>query len=137
MEDDDFNLPDTAAIDIEAPANLIDISSVIGQIGQAQTGLVTFDPNNDQFIEGFVISSDEAGNYFEELIIQDAIENPTAGIKILIDNSPLFTTYAIGQRVYIKLDGLTAGLSNGVPVLGINGNGTIEKLLLLYRDPLY
>jgi hypothetical protein len=128
VEDDDFNLPDTAAIDIEAPANLIDISSVIGQIGQAQTGLVTFDPNNDQFIEGFVISSDEAGNYFEELIIQDAIENPTAGIKILIDNSPLFTTYAIGQRVYIKLDGLTAGLSNGVPVLGINGNGTIEKI---------
>lgn len=133
VEDDDFNIPDTAAVDIEAPANLIDMSAVIGQIGQSQTGLVTFE-NNEQFIEGYVISSDEAGNYFEELIIQDAIENPTAGLKVLIDNSPLFTTYAPGQRIYVKLDGLTAGISNGVPVLGINGNGTIEKIAPSQQD---
>jgi hypothetical protein len=127
VEDDDFNLPDTAAIDIEAPANLIDMSSVIGQIGQSQTGTVTFD-NNEQFIEGYVISSDEAGNFFEELIIQDAIENPTAGIKVLIDNSPLFTTYTSGQRIYVRLGGLSASIANGVPVLGINGSGFIEKI---------
>ncbi|WP_304017177.1 DUF5689 domain-containing protein, partial [Nonlabens dokdonensis] len=95
VEDDDFSIPDTAAVDIEAPANLIDMSAVIDQIGQSQTGLVTFE-NNEQFFEGFVISSDEAGNFFEELIIQDAIENPTSGIKVLIDNSPLFTVYAPG-----------------------------------------
>lgn len=127
VEDDDFSIPDTAAVDIEAPANLIDMSAVIGLIGQSQTGTVTFE-NNEQFIEGYVISSDEAGNFFEELIIQDAIQNPTAGIKVLIDNSPLFTTYAPGQRIYVKLDGLTAGLSNGVPVLGLNGSGVIEKI---------
>ncbi|QJP34084.1 hypothetical protein F0365_06525 [Nonlabens sp. Ci31] len=134
VEDDDFSIPDTATVAIEPPANLIDMSSVIGQIGQSPTGIVTFE-NNEQFIEGYVISSDEAGNYFEELIIQDAIENPTAGIKVLIDNSPLFTTYAIGQRVYVKLDGLSAGKANGVPVIGLNGtNGTIEKITPALQD---
>lgn len=134
VEDDDFSIPDTATVAIDPPANLIDMSAVIGQIGQSSTGIVTFE-NNEQFIEGYVISSDEAGNYFEELIIQDVIENPTAGIKILIDNSPLFTTYAIGQRVYVKLDGLSAGKANGVPVIGLNGtNGTIEKITPALQD---
>ena len=135
VEDDDFSIPDTAAVDIEAPANLIDMSAVISQIEQSFTGTITFESDNSQYTEGYVISSDEAGNYFEELIIQDATENPTAGIKILVDNSPLFTTYTLGQRVYIKLDGLTAGISNGVPVLGIAGiDGNIEKISPALQD---
>lgn len=135
VEDDDFNIPDTAPANIFVPdSNLVDMTAVISQIDQSQTGLVTFGANN-QFVEGYVISSDEAGNFFEELIIQDAVENPTAGIKVLIDNSPLFTTYSIGQRVYVRLDGLTASISNGVPVLGINGiGGDVEKIAPALQD---
>lgn len=135
VSDDDFGVPATTLVDIEAPENLLDMSAVLGQIGQSQNNKVTFPEDNELYMEGFVISSDEAGNYFEELIIQDAIENPTAGIKVLIDNSPLFTTYSIGQRVYIRLDGLTAGIGNGVPVIGRNGsNDIIEKIAPALQD---
>lgn len=128
VEDDDFATPETAPVSIDAPANLQPMAFVVDQIDQSFDGVVTFD-TQDVFMEGYVISSDQAGNYFEEIVLQDAIENPTAGIKVLVDVNPLFITYQVGQRVYIRLDGLTAGTSNGVPTLGLLGSGDfIEKI---------
>ncbi|ARN72421.1 hypothetical protein BST91_12505 [Nonlabens tegetincola] len=128
VEDDEYEVPDTRLVDIEDPSNIVTIGNVVSQIDQSQNGTVTFDTPGE-FMEGYVISSDEAGNFFEEIVIQDAPENPTVGIKVLIDNSPLFTTYEFGRRIFVKLDGLTAGISNGVPVIGIAGSGTnIEKI---------
>lgn len=128
VDDDDFAVPDTAPVSIDAPENLRPMAFVVDQIGQSFDGVVTFD-TQDVFMEGYVISSDQAGNYFEEIVLQDAIENPTTGIKVLIDVNPLFITYQVGQLVYVRLDGLTAGISNGVPVLGILGvSDTLEKI---------
>lgn len=128
VEDDEFATPDTAPVNIDAPSNLRPMSFVIDEIEQSFNGVVTFD-TQDVFMEGYVISSDQAGNYFEEIVLQDEVENPTAGIKVLIDVNPLFTTYQVGQRVYVRLDGLTAGLSNGVPTLGFLGaDNRIEKI---------
>ena len=33
--------------------------------------LLTFDGTDDSYIAGYVISSDQSGNYFEEIIFQD------------------------------------------------------------------
>lgn len=128
VEDDEFAVPETAPVSIDAPENLRPMSFVIDEIGQSFDGVVTFD-TEDVFMEGYVISSDQAGNYFEEIVLQDAVENPTAGIKVLIDVNPLFITYQVGQRVYVRLDGLTAGTSNGVPTLGFLGSdNALEKI---------
>ena len=79
--------------------------------------------DTDAYIEGYVISSDKAGNFFKELIVQDKKENPTAGIRIFIDQSPLYTSYEVGRKVYIKLNGLSIGVENGMPTIGhIDGN---------------
>ena len=76
-----------------------------------------------QYMEGYVISSYEAGNFFEELIIQDQPENPTIGIRILLDVNPIFVRYELGRKVYVKLNGLTAGIRNGVLSFGgLDGN---------------
>jgi len=90
----------------------------------------------NRYVEGFVISSDASGNWFEELIIQDAASNPTAGVRVLIDESPLFTYYEVGRKVFVKLGnatldnqaigGLWIGDSNGVLTLGITDN--LEKI---------
>ncbi|MGB3590417.1 MAG: DUF5689 domain-containing protein [Nonlabens sp.] len=145
VEDDDFAIPDSLDVEFVLPdnANLIDMTAVIGQIGQSAPDNFTYsnDPMDPElFMEGYVISSDQAGNYFEELIIQDAIADPTAGIKILIDDNPLFASYRVGQRVFVKLNGLTVGESNGVPVAGLIGDEFIEKIpaplrsLVVFRD---
>ncbi len=56
-------------------------------------------------IEGTIISSDEHGNCYKYLNIQDA----TGGIQIKVDNSSLYYKYGIGQHVYVKCDGLVIG----------------------------
>ena len=51
----------------------------------------------------FLISSDQEGNFVNEMFLQDAVENPKAGIRILIDKENYFETYAIGQKIKLKL----------------------------------
>ncbi|MGK0175137.1 MAG: hypothetical protein ACI9AT_001522, partial [Ulvibacter sp.] len=89
-----------------------------------ENSLLTFDQADDSYIAGYVISSDQSGNYFEEIIFQDKPSSPTIGLKILIDENPLYITYEFGRKVYAKLAGLTVGLDSGVLTLGIrDGNG--------------
>ena len=82
----------------------------------------------DNYITGYVISSDEGGNFFEELIIQDSPENPNAGVRIAIDSSPLFGQYNFGRKVFVKLEGLTLGKDSGVLTLGVQSGNQIEAL---------
>ncbi len=152
VQDDDFNVPNS---EIEAPMLIgtkITLNALYGQFEQAvakEADDLGIDPSDfnyddviaelrqtvkleftetDTYVEGYVISNDEAGNFFEELILQDLPENPTRGVKVLIDVSPLFITYEFGRRVYVPLDGLTAGLTNGVFSLGVRSGNTIESI---------
>lgn len=130
--DDDFTVPtfnDTALIEIDG--EVVEMNTIASQIAQSNDGTVTFEQINgkDIYVIGYVISDDQGGNWFKELIIQDAPENPTSGISISIDVNPLFTRYEFGRRVYIKLTGLTASESNGVTTIGIAGTGNnIERI---------
>ena len=79
VEDDDFSIPDTTVIEPILTGSTIEISSVVGQLAQEQ-GNSTLDYSDDdtiytyptdapdQFVTGYVVSSDEGGNYFEEII---------------------------------------------------------------------
>ena len=72
-------------------------------------------------VKGYVISSDESGNFFREFYMQDNPENPTSGIKISINLTKINTKYNIGREVYIKLKGLYIGETNsgdGVTAIG-------------------
>ena len=130
VQDDEYDVPDTEVTDPSIEGDVISISNVIDFFRSAQAdGETTFAfEDSDQFMSGFVISSDEGGNFFEEIILQDAAENPTAGIKVLIDVNPLFTKYELGRKIFIKLDGLSVGLESGVITLGVGSEGEIEKI---------
>lgn len=130
IQDDNFNIPDLIFEEPIISGNVITIDAIAGMLAQAQNNgddTFTFEDTNT-YISGYVISSDEAGNFFEELIIQDALENPTRGIKLLIDINPLFARYEIGRKLFIKLDGLTIGTTNGVFTIGIRDGNTIGQI---------
>ncbi|GAA4109368.1 hypothetical protein GCM10022393_05920 [Aquimarina addita] len=133
VQNDDFDIPVLAIEESVIPeSGIIGIGAVLGSLAQEQLkddaeAIITFD-TPDQFVQGYVISSDRAGNFFKELIIQNAKENPTAGIRIAIDVNPMFTSYEFGRKVYIKLAGLSLGISNGVPTLGVLDGKVIGQI---------
>ena len=132
VKSDDFDIPNTETGEVNIDGTIIDIDDLYDlwaqEVATNQANTLFFEETN-QYISGFVISSDEAGNFFEEIIIQNNAENPTRGVKVLIDVNPLYTRYEVGRKVFVKLDGLTVGLNSGVLTLGFGGNGEdIEKI---------
>ncbi|MBT8257584.1 MAG: choice-of-anchor J domain-containing protein [Bacteroidia bacterium] len=137
VQDDDFKTPDVSITEPELSGPVITIDAVAGFLAQEQGGgdldytdeesTFTFEETNS-YMSGYVISSDLAGNFFEEILLQDKIENPTIGIKVLIDVNPLFTRYEMGRKIYIKLDGLSAGITNGVLTIGALNGLEVDKI---------
>ena len=70
-------------------------------------------------IEGIVVSSDEAGNFFKQLIIQD----DSAGIELRIELSNLYSEYPVGRKVWVKCKDLFVGDYEGNHQLTINDAG--------------
>ncbi|MCM1452360.1 MAG: DUF5689 domain-containing protein [Clostridium sp.] len=74
-------------------------------------------------ISGRVVSSDEAGNVFKSLVIQDE----TAALALSINSYNLYLNYRVGQEVVLDLNGMYIGKYNGLQQLGMpewyaNGN---------------
>lgn len=124
VNDDDFAVPDLTIEEPQIDGEVVSISSLRDLFVQEGETVDLSDATT--YVQGYVVSSDESGNWFEEIIIQDAPSNPTAGLRILIDNSPLFTTYEVGRKIFVKLGGLHLGDSNGVLTLGVTNN--LEKI---------
>lgn len=152
VQDDEFSTPDTSVVEPVLDGPVWEIGALAGDLVQEQgdvngdgsldysdedsTRSYTF--NDDPvYVSGYVVSSDEGGNFFEEIILQDKAENPTIGIKLLLDVNPLFVRYEPGRKVYIKLRGqnfdvlgvtMAVGITNGVLTLGtLNGN-EVDKI---------
>lgn len=78
----------------------------------------------DTIIQGIIVSSDETGNIYKSLYIQDS----TAGLNIAIDKTSIFNDYRLGQRILIKCKGLYLGDYGGVVQLGYNNDGKIGRI---------
>lgn len=71
----------------------------------AGVGLAQYKEITDNYIiKGKVISSDQAGNVYKSVYIDDG----TAGIelKLMVSN---YVYYQVGQTLYVKLKGLAIG----------------------------
>ena len=93
-----------------------------------QNNLVEFGIDNNYVVEGYIVSSDESGNFKNRLIIQDAIENPTAGVQLLIDKDLIFEEYNRGDKVFVKLDKLYMNKVDGVLTIGYPKGTGITKI---------
>ncbi len=76
------------------------------------------------YLAGRVISSDEAGNVFKSLVIQDE----TAALAFSINQYDLYLNYPIGQEVVVDVTGLYAGMYRGLFQIGMpsESNGIIS-----------
>lgn len=75
-----------------------DGSNYAVEVGTRQDG-------SHYIIEGYVTTSDESGNYFKQVVIQDA----TSAVQIGIDAYDLYESYQIGQKIVLDVTGLYVG----------------------------
>jgi hypothetical protein len=68
----------------------------------------------DTYIHGWVTSSDEEGNIYKHLYIQDE----TAGLGISIDANSICNTYRLGQEIVINMKDFWIGKYNGEYLIG-------------------
>ena len=78
----------------------------------------------DFICAGVVIADDRSGNFYKEMVIQDA----TGGISIFLDQSNYYTNYFIGRRVFVKLKGLFISDVDGNIKLGSVVNGALDRI---------
>lgn len=65
--------------------------------------------DDDWYIKGQVVSSDETGNFYKSFFIQDE----TSGIEIKLGKNNMCNEYHVNQWVYVKLKGLALGAYYG------------------------
>ena len=111
VKDRDFDAPEgDCTSDLVANASFSEVKALYkGELLQIQ---------EDWVIEGYVISSDQAGNFFSVLYFQDSPVNPTQGFQIEIDVRDNHLLFPVGSKIRIKLKGLYLGQSRDVFKLG-------------------
>lgn len=143
VQDDDFGVPNISSEDPNVPSEKITTFKAMKSLYEQAVngGNTTVVVEDDVYIQGYVVSSDKGGNFFEELIIQNKKDDsnpdndPRLGFKIDINQSSLSDTYQFGQKVFVKLQGLTIGETSGVVTIG-KGDGVDVKQIQPseYRD---
>ncbi|WP_044633063.1 DUF5689 domain-containing protein [Neotamlana sedimentorum] len=138
VNNEDFSIPDISTEDPIIPeSNITTFSAIKSLYEQAvnngnSTAKIYSD--TDLYIEGYVISTDKYGNFFEELIIQNKTDDsnpdndPRLGFSISINASNLSDTYQIGQKIYVKMNDLTLGESNGIITIGKGNAAEVEQI---------
>ncbi len=91
-----------------------------------QTGK-PFVVNTDLIIGGQVISTDQPGNFYKSLYLQDA----TAGIELKIGRNGLYNDYKQGQWVYVNCRDLSIGMY-GFKTGNYGGSGMVQ---IGFSDP--
>ena len=132
VQDDDYAVPQSIGLEenqklVELLAEIENGSADLMTISEVKNLFVNGEVNeieSNLVVRGFVSSSDYTGNFYKEFYMQDEIENPSAGIKISINQVDSYNQFNVGREVYIKLQGLSIGETNsGDGVIAIGGGG--------------
>lgn len=106
VQDDDYATP---PIECNLPQANITLPELMQKINSNQLNV---DSNkailDDLILEAYVISSDETGNIYKTISIQDDPTNPTVGTQIEINAGNLYAKYPVGSKIQIRLKGLRA-----------------------------
>ena len=120
VHDDKYDAPDLSGNcqDLKATITLAAAKNL------AQNTTIT----TDDVIEGYVSSTDQSGNIYKTIYIQDDPTNPTQGFVLSVDAVSTYSSYPQGAKVYVKLKGLAMGTYGGVKQLGYMDNGTFDRI---------
>ena len=123
IKDSDFSTPT-----VECVEPVITVTNTIQQVNEMYKFGGSTIIETDVVIEGYVVSSDESGNIYKTISIQDKPENPTAAIKIAIDKTDLYTKYNVGRKIFVKLKGLAVGYSFGSFQIGKASGRELDRI---------
>ncbi len=112
---------------LTANVTIFDIQKMYntGNLDTINETVYTFPKDSNYILEAVIISSDEQGNLYKEMFIEDA----TGAIKISIDGTNLYNDFNQGQTVIIKLSGLNIEYDGNV-ALYVLGMGLFEDVSL-------
>lgn len=128
---DEPNLDGYQCADLTATMTLTQLRA---KFAATATAAFVFPDNSTDIVEGYVSSTDETGNIYKTIYIQDKAENPTQGFVISVDAVSNYTNYPQGSKIYIKLAGLALGTYGGVVQLGVK-TGTETPATSVSRIP--
>ena len=111
VKDDDYELPDNKKVLPAFAGKVVSFSDVASR---TTASIKTY--SADEAIEGYVISSDEGGNFYKKIYIQN--ENKNQALSVALDKSGIYTEYPIGAKVQLRLKGLTTQLNNAITEVG-------------------
>ena len=110
VKDDDYAVPTIQCTTQFAAANhtLGDLVA-LAKTNPTPADIIT----TDYIVEAYVSSSDEQGNIYKMLFVQNSPNNPTQGVEIVIDGANQYLNYPVGALLRINLKGLIVQGSNG------------------------
>lgn len=129
VQDDEYSTPD-----LQGKCQTLTPTKTIAEVKTAyanNSATIT----DDIIIEGYVSSSDESGNVYKTIYLQNAPENPTQGLVVSVDAVSTYTSYPQGSKVYIKLKGLAFGKYGGVLQVGYNNLDPVSNTTTFGRIP--
>jgi len=142
VEDDDYSIPTSIGLEENQSLNLLldEINSnevdllTIGQVKNLFVSGQAVNIESSIAVKGYVVSSDLTGNFYKEFYIQDEPSNPTAGLKVVINQVDSYNQFNIGREVYIRLQNLYIGETNsGDGVITIGGRADGNEVAQLQK----
>lgn len=80
------------------------------------------------WVHAYVTSSDEGGNFYKALYVQDQPQRPQRALRLLLDQTALSDRFPVGRKLAICLNGLGVGQQNGMLTLGQYDGAVIQPL---------
>lgn len=120
---DDPNLDTFQCQDLTATMTIAQVKALHPMV--ANPVRYVFPADSPAIMEGYVSSTDETGNIYKTIFIQDDPVNPTQGFTISVDAVSTYTKFPQGSKIYIKLKGLALGTYGNLVQLGIEDQRAI------------
>ena len=121
---DDYGTPDLSNECVTIDANV-----QVNTITSSATATAAEYPNNeegDDFIEAYVTSSDEGGNFFKSISM--IATDGGVGFSVPVDSYNLYNRFEPGRKVYIKMDNRFYNVQNNSTVIGSSFNGGVGRI---------
>lgn len=131
---DDYGTPNLSNECVTIDANI-----VVNTITTAATAAATEYPDNlngDDYIEAYITSSDEGGNFFKSISMIST--DGSVGFSVPVDSYNLYNKFEPGRKVYIKMDNRFYNLQHSSTVIGSSFNGGVGRISgVEYQDIIF
>lgn len=110
--------PNTTLLELKTKFWSDETNYIWGMENQPDAAQVTIPEREDgshYIVHGYVCSSDDAGNVFKSLVIQDE----TCALAFSINTYDLYVDYRVGQEIVVDVTGLQVGKFNGLQQVGL------------------